>query len=121
MEKKGRKAVHPIIRLMASMLALALLTLFISYTEEVEHPIAPMGTFVVEVEYNHLDLPDSVVRSHHSKQLKLPRLAFITASFALRIPDLHPIVSPVASRPQVNEIHPLIFSLLKLVVSSNAP
>lgn len=103
------------------MLAFALLALFVTYTEEVEHPIVPTGTFVVEVEYNHLDLPTSVARSQNSKQLKLQRLVFIPASFNLGMPDLFPIISSVESRPQVNAIHPQIFSLLKLVVSSNAP
>jgi hypothetical protein len=121
MEKKGKKALHPIIKLMANMLAFALLALFVTYTEEVEHPIVPTGTFVVEVEYNHLDLPTSVARSQNSKQLKLQRLVFIPASFNLGMPDLFPIISSVESRPQVNAIHPQIFSLLKLVVSSNAP
>src|SRR5690554_5276254 len=121
MEKKGKKALHPIIRLMAIMLAFALLALFATYTEEIEHPIAPTGAFVVEVEYNHLDLPTSVARSQNTKQLKLQRLAFIPVGFNLGIPDLHAIISPVAAQPQVHAIHPLIFSLLKLVVSSNAP
>lgn len=102
------------------MLAFALLALFATFTEEVEHPMAPTGTFVVEVEYNHLDLP-SVARTHTTKQLKLQRLAFIPASFTLAMPDLRPILTSVESQPQVNAIHPLIFSLLKLVVSSNAP
>lgn len=121
MEKKGKKALQPIGRLMANMLAFALLALFVTYTEEVEHPIVPMGTFVVEVEYNHLDLPPSVARSHNNKQLKLQRLLIIPASFNLGMPDLFPINSSVESQPQVDAIHPLIFSLLKLVVSSNAP
>jgi len=121
MEKKGKKALHPIIRLMAIMLAFALLALFATYTEEIEHPIAPTGTFVVEVEYNHLDLPTSVARSQSTKQLKLQRLVFIPAGFNLRVPDLYAIIATVAPQPQVHAIHPLIFSLLKLVVSSNAP
>jgi hypothetical protein len=121
MDKKGRKALHPIMRLMANMLAIALLALFATYTEEIEHPIAPAGTFVVEVEYNHLDLPTSVSRLQSNKQLKLQRLVFIPTSFSFGMPELYPVVSAVESRHQVNEIHPLIFSLLRLVVSSNAP
>ena len=108
-------------KVVANMLAFALLALFTTYTEEVEHAISPTGTFIVEVEYNHLDLPTSVSRSQSSKQLKLQRLVFFPTSFILEIPDPYFIGSSVDAQPQVVAIHPLIFSLLKLVVSSNAP
>ena len=120
MEKKGKKALTPALKMVANLLAFALLALFITYTEEAEHPIAPMGNFVVEVEYNHLDLPTSVSRAQNSKQVKLPRLIIISGGFSFGMPALLPVIS-VDWQHQLNAIHPLIFSLLKVVVSSNAP
>lgn len=120
MDKKGTQALHPILRTVANLLAFSLLALFTTYSEEPEYPIAPMGNFVVEVEYNHLDLPTSVSRSHHSKQIKLQRLLFIPASLSFGLVIVQPDL-PDNWKPQVSTIHPLIISLLKLVVSSNAP
>ncbi|HLT06891.1 MAG TPA: hypothetical protein VK014_05155 [Cyclobacteriaceae bacterium] len=121
MDKNGNIALKPIMRMMANMLALALFAIFVTYTEEVEHPITPTGNFVVEVEYNHLDLPASVLRSQSNKQVKIQRLVFIPTSLTLGLPELQSIIIHAESKPQVDSIHPLIFSLLKLVVSSNAP
>lgn|SRR5690554_3885052 len=120
MEKSRGTVFRLLMRMMANFLALFLLALFIADGEEAEHDIPLRGYFVAEVDYSYVDFPTSLSRTLKSQQTKIQRLFVIPTGIILE-KFLSIETSPIVVQHQVSTVHPLLFSLLTLVVSSNAP
>lgn len=120
MGKRRGKVFRLLMRIVANFLALFLLALFIADGEEAEHDLPVIGYFVAEVDYSYVDFPTSLSRKLKSQQIKIQRLFVIPTGIVLET-FLSIEISPIIIQHQISTLHPRLFSLLTLVVSSNAP